>query len=100
MCHADTVVVTLPAGSKLTVSEDAENYTSSFRLGNEESQQTSSETFTLDEDTTLAVTNTLDGAIPTGISLGSMIPPFALLVSIGYLFIRYKRKERREQLEQ
>ena len=70
MCHADTVVVTLPAGSKLTVSEDAENYTSSFRLGNEESQQTSSETFSLDEDTTLAVTNTLDGAILTGITLG------------------------------
>ena len=78
--HNDTCTISLPRGKNVTISENSENYTASFRLGTAAAEAVNEKTFVLDSDITLAVTNTLDGILPTGIKMH--IPVF-LLIMVG-----------------
>ena len=91
--HNDTCTIILPKGQNVTISENSENYTASFKLGTADEESVSTKTFTLDSDITLAVTNTLNGALPTGIKTDIYIPVL-LLITVGslILFILHRKK--------
>lgn len=95
MRHDDTVVMTLPTGAGVTISENSENYTSSFKLGNDDAEQTSSKQFVIDADTVLNIVNTLDGALPTGIGLNDelTVMMFSSVVCAWILLNRAHKKE-------
>ena len=80
--HNDTCTIVLPEGKNVTISENSENYISSFQLGSAPPEKTNNKTFTLNSNITLAVTNTLDGVLPTGIKLNM---PVFLLITVGSL---------------
>ena len=82
--HNDTCTVILPRGKNVTISENNENYISSFQLGSAPEEKTNHKTFVLDGNITLAVTNTLDGVLPTGIKLN--VPVF-LPIAVGSLAV-------------
>ena len=93
--HNDTFKVTLPKGTDVTISENSENYTASFKLGTANAENVSTKTFSLDDNITLAVTNTLNSTLPTGIKTGINILIF-LMVIIGSLaavsFIMHRKR--------
>ena len=93
--HNDTFKTVLPKGTTVTISENSENYTSSFKLGTADEETVSTKTFSLDGDVTLSVTNILNGALPTGINTGVNVPVF-LMITIGLLtavlFILHRKK--------
>ena len=82
--HNDTCTVILPRGKNVTISENSENYISSFQLGSAPEEKTNHKTFVLDGNITLAVTNTLDGVLPTGIKLNM---PVFLPIAVGSLAV-------------
>ena len=101
--------LSIPQNTKYTIREFSENYTVTSGTYTEakasdvdKSTLTGADvqTGTLTADTKYLFVNDRTVDIPTGITLNSMIPPFALLVSLGYLFVRNKRKQRRQQQEQ
>lgn len=101
--------LSIPKNTKYTIREFSENYTVTSGTYTEAKASDADkstltgadvQTGTLTADTKYLFVNDRTVEIPTGITLNSMIPPFALLVSLGYLFIRNKRKERRQQQEQ
>ncbi len=67
MKHGDNVVITLPAGSIVTISEDTEGYKSQFKFNSEDAETVETLTFSVVADTTLEVTNNLSSIIPTGV---------------------------------
>jgi hypothetical protein len=96
MRHNDTVVISLPKDTDITLAEDNEGYRTTFRFGDAEAEECASKLFVLTEATDLTVTNTCSGIIPTGIA-GSAVP--AVLLVILPLFplgcILYCKKRRR-----
>ena len=101
--------LSIPQNTKYTIREFSENYTVTSGTYTEAKASDADkstltgadvQTGTLTADTKYLFVNDRTVEIPTGITLNSMIPPFALLVSLGYLFVRNKRKERRQQQEQ
>lgn len=94
LSHGEEVVIYVPGNTMVTISEDAENYTSSFKLDNEDEEQVASKTFTLKNDRSLAITNTLGAEVPTGIWL----PIGILLVgaaAIGLAIFSSRRRIRK-----
>lgn len=71
--HGENVIINVPAGKDITITEDAEDYTPSFKLGSGAKEDVSTKTFSLNSSTVLAVTNTLDGPVLTGIKRHSRI---------------------------
>ncbi|MBQ5317406.1 MAG: hypothetical protein J6I96_07610 [Oscillospiraceae bacterium] len=67
MSHKDKVVITVSAGTKVTVSEANEGYTTTFKVDDNEAEAVSSREIEMSADTELAVTNELTGVIPTGV---------------------------------
>jgi hypothetical protein len=67
MRHGDEVIIYLPPGAKVTVTESNENYTTTFKLNSGQPESGNSKTFTMGDDSTLAVTNTLNVNVATGI---------------------------------
>ena len=97
LSNGDSVTITLPKHVNITIRENRGNYTSSFKLGNATAEEVSSKTFTLTDDVTLAVTNTLEGDINVGIDTLAEPPVlFALISSIAFAtaIIYYRRKRR------
>ena len=65
--HGDKVKVMLPVNADVTVTENNQNYSTSFKLNDTVETVGNTKTFLLYEESTLAVTNHLDAVIPTGI---------------------------------
>ena len=90
--HNDTCTIVLPKGKNVTIYENSENYTASFKLGAAAAETVNTKTFALEDDITLAVTNTLNGILPTGVQMNM---PVFLLMMVGslaaVLFIMYRK---------
>ncbi len=87
LSHNEKAEIILPVGKEVTISEildGTEGYTSNFKIGDGESRQTDTETFTVSEDTDLMIVNTREGVVPTGIWM-----TFGILLSacIGLIFV-------------
>ena len=94
--HDDSVEIVLPVNVTVTVSEDNEEYKTTFRLDNEAAESVTSKEFTFTGSMKLVVTNTLDGEIATGIS--SSLPRAISLVFVPILpigmILYFKRKRK------
>ena len=91
--HNDSCTIILPKEKNVTICENSENYAASFQLDSETAETVNSKTFTLSKDMTLAVTNTLNGTVPTGIKMN--MPAFLLTMTVSFaavLFILYRKK--------
>ncbi len=95
LSHGENVIIMVPAGTKVTISENSENYTSSFILDTEtEAEKTNSKTFTVTDSTYLTVTNTLEAIIPTGIWNATkimIISGLCLIIILITMIIRSRR---------
>jgi hypothetical protein len=78
--HGDEVVIAVPAEVDLTVSEQNQEYTASFKLDDGQSQATNTMTFSITDDATLEVTNTLGMVVPTGVMNYIIIPTLSLII--------------------
>ena len=88
------VQIAVPLDAEVTVSEQPGNYTPSFKLDDETPVQTSSKTFTVTDDSTLLVTNTLGSIVPTGIFENILWFGLAILpagLTAYFLWFRKKR---------
>ena len=92
--HDDTVEIAIPQDSVVTVSEQSGEYSVSFRLNDDPSQQTSSLSFTLEDDASLLVTNTFEQIVPTGVFDKMLIWWEIALLPAGFtaLFLWLRRK--------
>ena len=102
MRHDDVIIFLIPVGAEVTVTEDNEEYKTTFKLGEADAEELNSKEFTVSEDVTLLVTNTLDGVVPTGVWLsgGSLFGiGIVLLFGIAFLF-RMRRKRITEEFLQ
>ncbi len=98
MKHDDTVVIMLPPGSAVTVTEDNGEYETTFRLGDGDAEKVNSKAFTVSGPVTLEVTNTLQGTVPTGISNTIALSLCLVLLpafTIGYILYVKKRRAKR-----
>ncbi len=78
--HGDEVVIAVPAKVNLTVSEQNQEYTASFKLDDGQSQAANTMTFSITDDATLEVTNTLGMVVPTGVMNYIIIPTLSLII--------------------
>ena len=78
--HGDEVVIAVPAKVDLTVSEQNQEYTASFKLDDGQSQAANTMTFSITDDATLEVTNTLGMVVPTGVMNYIIIPTLSLII--------------------
>ena len=90
--HNDTCTIILPKGKNVTISENSENYTASFKLGADSAETTNTKTFKINSDTKLEVTNTLNGILPTGIKTD--MPVFLLIMTVTFAAILFILKQR------
>ena len=90
----ETVEVSVPQGSVVTVSESSGAYTTSFKLNDAEAQETRSLNFTVEDDTTLVVTNTLEHIVPTGVIINILFWGVALLPAGFAAFFFWAKKKR------
>lgn len=98
LCHGESVTITLPTGVSISLNESNENYTTTFKLGDEDAEEGSSYEFELADDAELNVTNTLNGVVPTGIRIGETIT-IALLsgLAASWLMLCFIRRRKQEQ---
>jgi hypothetical protein len=92
--HNDRVDIALPPGVTVTVTESNGEYEPVFKLGEDgEGEDSNTITFEFTESTTLEVTNTRDGIVPTGVfeRLAAII---LLLIASATTFVVFKRKRR------
>ncbi|HCA22146.1 MAG TPA: hypothetical protein DEO87_07200, partial [Lachnospiraceae bacterium] len=87
--------LTVPADVELTVTEDNAGYSTTMKAGDDDAVSGSECKLTLQDDTVLAVTNTLRGVIPTGVytSLRIEIILFIVIVSFMVILMVKRRKE-------
>ncbi|MCR4838186.1 MAG: hypothetical protein K5897_04550 [Eubacterium sp.] len=96
MSHDDEVVITVPKDAEVTITEANEGYNTTFKLGDATAEEVATKTFTVSDDITLAVTNTLNAAIPTGVwmSFGTLLLLGGLcLIGIFCITSRKRRTE-------
>lgn len=82
MKDGDEVIITLPINSSVTITENNEGYETTFKLGNADSEDTKTKTFSFIEDTLLEVTNTQQEILPTGIKSNLTLAIILLISSI------------------
>ena len=96
--HGESVTIVLPLDTDITIAENNDYYKTSFKLGDAAAEDVTSKTFRLTGDATLAVTNTRDSTIPTGIFDTSVTPYAVTLVVIVAAFATVmiiKKKKRK-----
>ena len=76
--HGESVVIELPADTEVTIAETnygSDGYVTTLQVDAAAAETINSKTLTIDDDTTLAFTNTRDGLVPTGVwmPVGSLI---------------------------
>ena len=97
--HGETIALKLPMGKEITISEANENYTTTWKLNDENATTGSGTTVTLTADATLAVTNHLNAIGPTNVSLATrpllwmLLFGLALLTGVAVPVYIKKRKE-------
>ena len=80
MKHNDEVVIAVPTDVDLTVSEQNLDYTTTFKRDDAQPQSVNTLTFSITDDSTLEVVNTLGGIIPTGVMNYIIIPTLSLII--------------------
>lgn len=97
LSNGDTITVYgLNPGASCTVSETAGDYTPTVSVDSAAATQTNSATVTMNDDHSLAFTNTRDGVIPTGVIL--TVAPFAIgLLVAGAVIIFLMGKKRKKE---
>jgi Predicted outer membrane protein len=96
MRHGDVIVITVSAGTSVTISEDTEGYTSSFKFNDTSAVTGSSLTFVVNDASTLDVTNNRNAEIPTGVWISHglwLIAGAAILIFMLTLRARRRRLE-------
>jgi len=90
MEHGDVVMIALPLNAVVTITEDNEDYTTTMKLGDDPAEERFSKEITITGDTTLSVTNTREGIIPTGIESHILVLTgiFVLLLAAVLLLLR------------
>lgn len=94
MKHDDEVIIAVPPDVDLTVAEQNQEYSASFKLNDGQSQATNTMTFSITDDATLEVVNTLGIIVPTGIA-SVFSPAFLislLVIAIIVAFIMKRKK--------
>ena len=80
MKHDDEVIIAVPPDVDLTVTEQNQEYSASFTLNDGQPQRTNTMTFSITDDATLEVTNTLGMVVPTGVMNYIIIPTLSLII--------------------
>ena len=85
LSHGDEAVFTVPSGSKVTITENAESYTTSFAIDNVsvEGPSPQSATITVNDNSELQVTNSRGMPVPTGVRLSVI----ALIISLIFIIV-------------
>ena len=94
--HAEKAEFVLPAGVTVAVMEEETEYTTTVQLGDEEAENKNIKQFRFTDPTTLVVTNTLNGHIPTGVMTPfkrGAVMIFIAAVPIGLFIYLRRRKE-------
>ena len=97
MKHNDRVEIALPPDVSITLSENNEGYSTSFKLNDEPAEITNKLNFMFTGTTVLFVTNTLDGEVATGLSstFGRAAAMIILsAIPVGFI-LYYKRKKKK-----
>ena len=91
MKDSDSVMIALPTGVRVTISENNEGYISTFKLNGEE---VDSINFLFNGDTMLEVINTREGIVPTGIetNVSVLIVVAVLLIAAMLLFLKGRHR--------
>lgn len=94
MKHGDEVVIAVPAGANVTISEDNLDYYTTFQLDDGEPQHADMMAFELTDDATLEVVNKLDGIVPTGVMNNIILPILSAVLTMALVtfIMRKKRK--------
>ena len=95
MGHNDVVRIAFSVGIKVTITEDKENYISTFKLNDEDAETTNTMEIEMTADATLAVTNTLESIVPTGIRLDVVSLALMAMLMLCGVVIFYRRSRRR-----
>ena len=101
--HNDTAVFTLAVGAEVTVTETAvTGYETTFKLNSADAEEVNTKTFTIEDDTTLAVTNTMGSIVPSGVIM-KVFPVVAIglivVIVLGVLIFRSKRRDDEDEEE-
>jgi hypothetical protein len=96
----DKVIVVVPVGTEITVSEDSDGYEPSFRLGEGTAVNDNKLSFVIYQPQTLTVTNTLSGSVPTGVSSNLAAAVIMVIVPVMAIaaILWYKRRNRHNAL--
>ena len=86
--------IKVPADVEVTVTEENAGYSTTMKAGDADPVSDSTCTLTLSEDTLLAVTNTLNAVIPTGVytSVRMTVIVFLVVLSLVIVFMIRRRK--------
>lgn len=98
LSHGDSVKIKVPSGIKVTITENPDGYKSEFKVGSGTKQAVN--TVTLDPiiaNTTIEVTNTRDGFIPTGVWMSYGFMAFAGVAIIAFMLNLRRRRRRLEE---
>ena len=97
MKHNDKIEIALPSGVQVTVTEDNEEYSTTFSIDNAETVSGNSIIFTFNDSAELIVTNTLNGVVATGITSSIARSVLLVIVPILPISIILCCKRRRKQ---
>ena len=91
--HDDVAVIIVPTEVNLTVTEQNLDYTTTFQLDDGQALASNTMTFSITDDATLEVVNTLGMVIPTGVMNNIVVPLLAamLLIAFGALILWQKK---------
>ncbi|MBO4878385.1 MAG: hypothetical protein J5501_10295 [Ruminococcus sp.] len=95
----ESVVIELPIGQNITISEVNVGYDTTFKLNSGAAENVSTKTFRLTGPSQLDVVNTLNSIIPTGVGSGLPGALTALALGYGTNFIVRKRRKKDEGSE-
>jgi len=97
MRHNDGVVITVPVGRRITISENNDGYETTFKLGALDTVNDNKLSFELYQPQTLIVVNTRSGSIPTGLSSNIGIAFLMTTVPLAAIAVMLGRRQRRKK---
>ena len=94
--HHQKIVISIPSGTNVTVSETNGVYTASYVIGSGTATAgNTTGSITMDDDKSVAFTNTLNAVSPTGVHFAYV--PFLLMAAAGMMLGLIGRRKRREE---